>query len=91
MLKPAAPYVLFEEEFNSFAKCIESFKTPTGHLLSLEKHIRKKKLGGRKSHDYHVLMQQVLPLVLQGFDETGTQDGHHENVQGFLPIMHHSL
>jgi hypothetical protein len=56
MLKPAGPYVLSDEDFKLFADCIESLRTPTGHSSALEKHIRKKKLGGLKSHDYHVLM-----------------------------------
>jgi hypothetical protein len=61
MLKPAAPYVLSDEEF----------KTPTGHSSGLGKHTRKKKLGGLKSHDYHVLMQQVLSLALWGLMKPG--------------------
>jgi len=30
------------------------------------KHIKKKNFGALKSHDYHVLMQQILPLALHG-------------------------
>jgi hypothetical protein len=37
----------------------------------LGKHIWKKKLGGLKSPDYHVLMQQVLPLALRGLMKPG--------------------
>jgi hypothetical protein len=29
-------------------------------------HIKKKNFGDLKSHDYHVLMQQFLPLALHG-------------------------
>jgi hypothetical protein len=71
MLKPAAPYVLSDEEFTLFVDCIESLKMPTGHSFGFGKHIRKKKLGGLKSHDYHVLMQQVLPLALRGLMKPG--------------------
>jgi hypothetical protein len=56
MLKPAAPYVLTDEEFKVFANTIETLKTPIRHLSNLGKHIRSKKFGGLKSHDYHVLM-----------------------------------
>ena len=66
MVKPCAPYVLGEGEFEKFAKCIESLKTPTGYSSDLGKCIRKKEFGGLKSHDYHVLMQQVLPLAIRG-------------------------
>jgi hypothetical protein len=73
MLKPTANYVLSEAEFLQFCDCIESLKTPTGHSSAFGKHIRKKKLGGLKSHDYHVLMQQVLPLALHGLMKPGPQ------------------
>jgi hypothetical protein len=46
-------------------------KTLTGHSSAFGKHIRKKKLGGLKSHDYHVLMQQVLLLALRGLMKLG--------------------
>jgi hypothetical protein len=71
MLKPAAPYVLSEEEFTLFCNCIESLRTPTGHSSAFGKQTRKKKLGELKSHDYHVLMQQVLPLVLRSLMKSG--------------------
>jgi hypothetical protein len=58
-------------EFQQFCYCIESLKTPMGHSSAFGKHIRKKKLGGLKSHDYHVLMQQVLPLALRGLMKPG--------------------
>jgi hypothetical protein len=57
MLKPVVDYVLSEAEFQQFFDCIESLKTPTSHSSAFGKHIRKKKLGGLKSHDYHMLMQ----------------------------------
>jgi hypothetical protein len=56
-LKPAAPYVLTDEEFKLFSDTIEHLKTPSGHSSILGKHIRSKKFGRLKSHDYHVLMQ----------------------------------
>ena len=56
MLKPAAPYVLSEKDFEVFAWTLESLKTPKGYASGFGKHIRKKKFGGLKSHDYHVLM-----------------------------------
>jgi hypothetical protein len=71
MLKLAMPYMLSEEDFNLFCNCIESLRTPTGHSSAFRKHIQKKKLGGLKSHDYHVLLQQVLPLVLRGLMKPG--------------------
>ncbi len=30
------------------------------------KHIADRKLGSMKSHEWHVMMQQLLPLALRG-------------------------
>jgi hypothetical protein len=68
MLKPAALYVVTDKEFKIFANTIESL---IGHSSNLGKHIHSKKFGGLKSHDYHVLMQQLLPLALRGLLKPG--------------------
>jgi hypothetical protein len=73
MLKPAAPYVLNDNEFKVFATTIEKLKTPSGHSSNLGKHIRSKKFGGLKSHDYHIFIQQLLPLGLRGLLQPGPQ------------------
>jgi hypothetical protein len=65
MLKPATTYVLNLDEFRVFASTIENLKTPIGHSSNLGKHIRSKKFGTLKSHDYHIFMQQLLPLDLR--------------------------
>ena len=71
MVKPRASYVMTDDEFEKFAKCIESLKTPSGYASDLGKSIRKKNFGGLKSHDYHILMQQVMPLALRGLMQPG--------------------
>jgi hypothetical protein len=40
-------------------------KVPTNYV-SLAKHVANKKLSSMKSHDYRMLMQQMLHLCLQG-------------------------
>jgi hypothetical protein len=64
MYKPTTSYVLSDEDFNEFARMLEALCTPSGYSLVFGKEIRKKKFGGLKSHDYHVLMQQLLRLAL---------------------------
>jgi uncharacterized C2H2 Zn-finger protein len=66
LMKPHASYVLTLMEFELFAQTIESMKTPIAYSSSLGKHIRGKKFGSLKLHDYHVLMQQIMPLALRG-------------------------
>jgi hypothetical protein len=72
-VKPHASYVLTAEEFEVFAQAIESLKMPMGYSSTLGKHIQGKKFGSRKSHDYHVLMQQILPLALRGLLTPGAR------------------
>jgi hypothetical protein len=40
-------------------------KLPTYYGVSLAKHMVDRKLNSTKSHDYHMLMQQVLLLCLR--------------------------
>jgi hypothetical protein len=71
MLKPTVPYVLNDDEFKVFVNIIENLKTPSGHSSNLGKYICSKKFGGLKSHDYHVFMQQLLPLGLRSLLQPG--------------------
>ena len=66
MLKPAANYVLTPEEFNIFCCRLENLKVPTGNCSEIGQHIRNRKFGALKSHDYHILMQTLIPLALRG-------------------------
>jgi hypothetical protein len=36
------------------------------YVSSMAKYIRRRTFGELKSHDYHILMQQILPLTLCG-------------------------
>ncbi len=65
MLKPSAPYVLMLNEFYIFETIIENLQTPSRHVLVMGKYIKMNNFGSLKSHDYHVLMQQFLPLGLR--------------------------
>ncbi|XP_073304106.1 uncharacterized protein [Primulina huaijiensis] len=64
---PAAPYTLSKKEMNVFCSRLKKIKLPDGYssnignCVSLEDH----KLIGLKSHDCHVLMQQLLSVALR--------------------------
>ncbi len=66
MLKLHASYVLTIDELEFFLSQLGSVKLPTYYGVSLAKHVGDNKLGSMKSHDYHMLMQQVLPFCLWG-------------------------
>ncbi len=47
-----------------------ALKVPSNYCSVLGKHVMDKKLGNMKSHDWHVLMQQFIPLALRGLMHT---------------------
>jgi hypothetical protein len=67
-VKPLAPYVLSVEEKKLFHGRSAALRVPTGYAASFKKHVKRKTkvLGGMKSHDYHILMQQVLHVCVRG-------------------------
>ena len=73
MLKPAANYVLKPEEFDTFCTRLEKLKVPLGYCSEMGSYIQAKKFGALKSHDYHILMQTLLPLALRGLMEPTTR------------------
>ena len=73
MLKPKANYVLTAAEFDIFCTRLERLKVPSGYCSEIGSHIRNKKFGALKSHDYHILMQSLLPMALRGLMEPNTR------------------
>ena len=63
---PQVSYVLTKEKKEAFANVVRQLKPPTHYVGQLQKRIHVDgSLKGLKSHDYHVLMQQVLPLCIR--------------------------
>ena len=62
---PDAPYVLSTEDKAKVMRVLKSLRTPTHYVSALHKKISKGKLSGLKSHDFHVLIQQILPLCFR--------------------------
>ena len=61
--KPHAPYVFTEAEKKFFLQEVSAICTPTGYGSALGKHLKKSKFQGLKSHDYHCLIQQIIPVL----------------------------
>lgn len=72
--KPHPPYALSSQERGRFINLISSIKLPTGYAGQLGRHIGQKRLGGLKSHDYHVLVQQIIPASIRRFLHPGARD-----------------
>ncbi len=65
IIKPITSCVLEDEEKTRFKEIILSLKTLAQYVTSLEKKVHKDgDLNEVKSHDYHVLVQDILPLCM---------------------------
>ena len=63
--KPQAPYVFTDAEKRIFVDEVSAIRTPTGYGSALGKHLRKSRFIGLKSHDYHCLLQQLIPVGIR--------------------------
>ena len=68
---PPASHTLSKDEKKSFCECFHGIKVLSGYSLNFKKLVSMKdlKLVGLKSHDCHVLMQQLLPVAIRGIVE----------------------
>ena len=63
-----ASYTLSKEEKKSMFECLSSVKVQSGYSSNIKGilNLQEKKLTTLKSHDCHVLMTELLPIVLLG-------------------------
>lgn len=66
-MKPPLDFVLSKEEKEIFCHTMKDLKLPTGFSSNLSNLVTQKclELKSMKSHDYHVIMQHLLPVFLQ--------------------------
>ena len=64
---PPACYTLSKMEKKVFCQTLLQLKVPKGYFSNMRNLVSMEdlKLYGLKSHDYHALMQQLLPMSLQ--------------------------
>lgn len=74
-LKPHAPYVLDRVSRTKFLVGIGKLKVPSGYSGSLRKHVVKGKIQNLKSHDMHILSQQILPVAVRHVLHPGARAG----------------
>ena len=60
---PDADYVLSKQSRLDFLTTLKSIRMPTDYCSVLHSKINKCKLFGLKFHDYHVLLQEIMPYV----------------------------
>jgi hypothetical protein len=65
LVKHVASFVLLDHDKDKFIHTVMHIKTPIFYGTSLKKIITKDtNLKGMKSHDFHVMMQYILPLCM---------------------------
>lgn len=62
---PDAPYVLTKAERQRFLDTLKRIKLPSHYSSTLYSKISKGKLSGLKSHDFHVLLHDIMPLCMR--------------------------
>ena len=64
---PTTCYTLLKKERTTFCQCLQGVKVPQGYSLNVSKLVsmQELKLVGLKSHDCHVLIQQLLPVAIR--------------------------
>jgi len=65
---PPASYTMSKDEKISFCQCLKGVKVPQGHSSNVKSlmSMQDLKLIGLKSHDFHIFMQQLLPVAIRG-------------------------
>lgn len=64
-LQARAPYVLSDREKHEFLNLVSSMRTPTGYNATLQRHISSQHFHGLKSHDHHVMLQDIMPTPVR--------------------------
>nr|KAJ0206645.1 hypothetical protein LSAT_V11C500290410 [Lactuca sativa] len=74
---PAASYTLKTEEKTMFCETLYNLRVPQGYCSNFSSlvSLKDRKLIGLKSHDYHMLMQQFLPIAIRSIMPKSTRDG----------------
>lgn len=62
---PEAKYVLSDFNKRTFFQTLKALKNPSRYVSNIRRRIEKGKLRGLKSHNFHVIMQQILPVYVR--------------------------
>jgi hypothetical protein len=61
-----APWVWSKAEFNTVMKLITEIKTPSNYGSSMALKFTKDKIVGMKTHDWHNVLHDFLPIAIRG-------------------------
>lgn len=58
-------FTMSPKEKRLFYEVLENVKFPYGYASNISRCIRKRNLSGLKTHDCHVILQELLPIALR--------------------------
>ncbi|KAK9106640.1 hypothetical protein Syun_022651 [Stephania yunnanensis] len=69
---PPALFTFSNEEKKKFCHWLKSVKFPDGYASNISRcmNISESNISGLKSHDCHVLLQQLIPIAVRGYLDT---------------------
>jgi hypothetical protein len=67
--KPRAPFCLKPKERKEVLIWLQNLKFPNGYAVGFRRavNLESGKQSGVKSHDYHIFMKRLLPVMLHGY------------------------
>ena len=73
---PPCSFTLTREEKKKFCQTLFDIKVPEGYAANIRSYVslEELKVFGLKSHDYHVLMQHLLPVAIESMLPDGLRD-----------------
>jgi hypothetical protein len=69
---PHVKYTLSKAEKTKFFDWLKCVKFPDGYASNISRCVntQKGKISGMKSHDFHVILQRLLPIAIRGYFST---------------------
>lgn len=85
---PPAKFTLSKKEKDMIFNVLKNVKVPDGYSSNIARRFNSSdnKVWGLKSHDYHVLMQQLLPIALRGISQREVSDALTDLCHFFLDL-----
>ena len=64
---PPACFTMSKDDKDIFCKVLKNVKVSNGYASNIARciHLNQRSISGLKSHDSHILMQQLLPLTVR--------------------------
>ena len=65
---PSTCFHMTPAEKDGFLQVLRDVRVPDGYASNISRHVnlKERKISSLKSHDNHILMQQLLPIALRG-------------------------